>query len=162
MGYEELRGVGVEARICHRQDACGVVLHVGVEDIRELVYLLAVGVGAALDDEAGDYPVPLGVGVEAVVCQIDEVFDVHASNVVVEISLDVALVGLDGYGVRSVRIVRASAIAAASTEKCDCGSACNQRRSLQYVRHAQRFLRQLELRFGKCIDPPADFSSVPR
>ena len=105
MGYEELRGVGVEARICHRQDSCGVVDHVGVKDVVELIGLLAIGVGAALDDEAGDYPVPRGVGVEAVVCEVDEVFDIYAGDVVVEIGLDIAFVGLYGDGVRGVRVV---------------------------------------------------------
>lgn len=79
--------------------------HVGVEDVVELIGLLAVGVGAALDDEAGDDAVPRGVGVEAVVCEVDEIFDVYAGDVVVEIGFDVAFVGLYGDGVRGVRVV---------------------------------------------------------
>ena len=99
VGYEELGGVGVEAGVGHREHAGGVVLHVGVEDVGELVDLLAVGVDAALDHEAGDYAVPLGVGVEAVVGEVDEVFDVDAGDVVVEVGLDIAFVGIDGDGV---------------------------------------------------------------
>ena len=34
--------------------------------------------------------VPRGVGVEAVVCEVDEVFDIYAGDVVVEIGFDVA------------------------------------------------------------------------
>ena len=79
--------------------------HVGVEDVVELVGLFAVGVGAALDNEAGDYPMPRGVGVEAVVCEVDEVFDIYAGDVVVEIGLDVAFIGLDGDRIRSVGVV---------------------------------------------------------
>ena len=81
------------------------MLHVGVEDVGELVDLLAVGVDAALDDEAGDDAVPWRVGEEAGVCEIDEVLDVGAGNVVVEVGFDVAFVGFDGYRVGSVGIV---------------------------------------------------------
>ena len=105
MGDEELRGVGVKAAVGHREDAGGVVLHVGMEDVVEFVDLLSIGVGATLNDEAGDDAMPLGVGVKAVVCEVDEVFDVYAGDVVVEIGLNVAFVGLDSDGVRDVRVV---------------------------------------------------------
>lgn len=76
-----------------------------MKDVVELIGLLSIGIGAALDDEALDDPMPRGVGVEAVVCEVDEVFDIYAGDVVVEIGLDVAFVGLDGDRVRSVGVV---------------------------------------------------------
>ena len=74
-----------------------------------------------------DDAVPRRIGVEAVVGEVDEVFDIDAGDVVVEIGLYVALVGFDGHGVRRVGVVCATAatIAAACAEERDRGSTCN-------------------------------------
>ena len=127
VGDEELRGIGIESAVGHGQDAGGIVLHVGMEGVIEFGGLLAFGVLSALDDEALDDAVPRRIGVEAVVGEVDEVFDIDAGDVVVEIGFDVALVGFDGHGVRRVGVVCATAatIAAACAEECDRGSTCN-------------------------------------